>query len=78
MPNLKSPQSVDTVGSAQDNKQGEFLDYEKPLEGEDLDIAELTKLVAQARILEKKATLKKELNSIYSRLYEGEKNPKVR
>ena len=56
MPNLKSPQSVDTVGSAQANKQGEFLDFEKSLVGEDLDITELTKLVAEARQLEIKNT----------------------
>ena len=56
IPNLKSPQSVDTVGSAQANKQGEFLDFEKSLVGEDLDITELTKLVAEARQLEIKNT----------------------
>ena len=75
MQNLKPPQSDDTVGSAQANKQREFLDYEKPLEGEDLDIAELTKLVAEARNLEKKVTLKKGLVSIYNRLDAGENKP---
>ena len=50
------------------NRQKQSLDYESPLEGEDLEIEELTKLVAQARILEEKATLKKELNSIYNKL----------
>ena len=39
---------------------------------EDLEMEELTKQVAQARILEKKADLRRELNSIYNRLNEGQ------
>ena len=62
--------------NVQANRQKQSLDYESSLEGEDLEIEELTKLVAQARILKKKATLKKELNSIYNILVEGQKNPK--
>ena len=59
--------------NVQANRQKQSLDYESSLEGEDLEIEELTKLVAQARILEKKATLKKELKSIYNILVEGQK-----
>ena len=56
----------------QHNKQNESLSDVNSLETEDLEIKELTKLVAKARILEKKAELKKELDSIYYRLGENE------
>ena len=58
--------------NVQANRQKQSLDYESSLKVENLDIEELTELVAQARILEKKATLKRELNSIYNRLDKGQ------
>ena len=58
--------------NVQANRHKQSLDFESSLEVENLDIEQLTKLVAQARILEKKAILKKELNSIYNRLDEGQ------
>ena len=55
------------------NKQNQSLSDVSSLETEVLEIKELTKLVAEAKILEKKASLKKELESIYNKLG-GEQN----
>ena len=70
--NKSGPYSIDNESRANTNRQKQSLDYESALEVEDLEIEKLTNLVAQARILEKKAILKKELNSIYNRLDEGQ------
>ena len=70
--NKIGPYRIENESKVNTNRQEQALDYESALEVEDLEIEKLTKLVAQAKILEKKAILKKELNSIYNRLDEGQ------
>ena len=57
--NKIGPYRTENESKVNTYRKEQALDYESALEVEDLEIEKLTKLVAQARILEKKATLKR-------------------